>query len=135
MRVEYNVVYNILGTAMVTNHDNFGHIIQNNVFALCGGLISRSGDPGPMDSTGTVYRNVFYYNSNKMQKFFIRILGRTTNRPWTIISTRTPPGKPPTFLGMGFEQWKKKTTEYWAKTIIGKTTGATAIRSWPIRCS
>ena len=42
MRVERNVIYNVLGTAMCMNHDNFGHVVQNNIFALCGCLVNRA---------------------------------------------------------------------------------------------
>ena len=35
-------------------------------------------------------------------------------------------GKPPMFLGLGFEQWKEKTTEYWRNTIKREDKGLDA---------
>lgn len=117
MRVENNVIYNILGIAMATNHDNFGHIIQNNIFALCGGLFSRAGDPGPMGSTGAVYRNIFYYDSTKGQKLFHPDTWSNYDAPMNYNLYWDTAGKPPNLCGFSFEQWQEITTEYWQKTL------------------
>jgi hypothetical protein len=123
MRVENNVVHNVLGGAMGTNHDNWGLIIQNNIFAFCGGLFGRAGDPGPMASTGGVFRNIFCYDSSKKQGLFGPPTWENYDAPMDYNLYWDASGKPPLLCGLRFDEWKKKTTEYWAKTIHREDIG------------
>lgn len=120
MRVEYNIVHNVQGVGLVCNFNNFGHIIQNNVFALCGLAMTRSGDPGPLDSTGAAYRNIFYYQSDRGQRLF-------EPDPWSNYDMvldynlyYDASGKPPKFLGFEFEPWKAQSAEHWKKMEKGQ---------------
>ncbi|MBU4271672.1 MAG: right-handed parallel beta-helix repeat-containing protein [Planctomycetes bacterium] len=120
VRVEYNVVHNVQGLGLVCNFNNFGHVIQNNIFALCGVAMTRSGDPGPLASTGAVYRNLYYYRGDKGQRLF-------EPDPWTnydmVLNYNLyydASGKPPKFLGLDFEQWKEKTSEHCKKMQWGQ---------------
>ena len=123
MRVESNVVHNILGLGMVMNHDNFGHVVQNNIFANCGTLVTRAGDPGPMGSTGTLYRNIFYYDSTKGQKVFQPDPWGNYDAPMNYNLYWDTSGKPPMLLGLGFDEWKEKTTDYWRNTLKRQDNG------------
>ena len=119
MRVEYNVIHNIQGAGLVCNFNNFGHIIQNNIFADCGLAMTRSGDPGPLDSTGAVYRNIFYYLSDKEQRLFEPKTWSNYDVVQDYNIYYDASGKPPKFLGMNFEQWKAASADHWRKMEKG----------------
>lgn len=132
MRVEFNVIYNVQGGAMICNFNNFGHIIQNNVFALSGNMLSRSGDPGPQDQTGAIYRNLFYYNSDQKQGLF-------HPNPWSNYDVVLDynlyfdaSGKPPKFLDHDFDTWKAQSADHWKRMEKGKGLDANSIVADPM---
>ncbi len=106
--VEYNVVHNVAVSSLLFNFNDLGNVIQNNVLAFAGdALVNRSGDAGKLDQTGVFYRNVFCFDGGRSKLF----------RPdaWANYDIlmdynlyHDTSGKPPRFLGMSFEEWKKK---------------------------
>jgi hypothetical protein len=143
MRVEYNVLYNIQGGAMTCNFNNFGHVIQNNIFALCGNMLSRSGDAGPQDQTGAAYRNIFYYNSDKEQAntWWNSDKGQTLfhPNPWSNYDMVVDynlyfdaSGKPPKFLDHDFAVWKEQSADHWRRMEKGKGIDQNSIVADPL---
>jgi len=106
--VEYNVVHHVALSALLFNFNDLGNIIQNNVLAFADeSLVNRSGDAGKLDQTGVFYRNVFVYDGSRSKLF-----RPDTWANYDIVLDynlyHDASGKPPQFLGMGFEEWKKK---------------------------
>jgi hypothetical protein len=69
--------------------------------------MNRSGDAGKLDQTGVFYRNVFAYDGGRSRLFRPDAwpnydLVMDYNLYWDVT------GKPPRFLGLSFEEWKKK---------------------------
>jgi len=106
--VEHNVIHHVAAHALLFNFNDLGNVIQNNVLALSdGALMNRSGDAGKLDQTGVFYRNLFYWQGDRSPLFSPE---RWAN--YDIVMDYNlyydASGKPPRFLGMDFEQWKKK---------------------------
>jgi hypothetical protein len=82
--------------------------VQNNIFAVAGdALMNRSGDAGKLDQTGVFYRNIFYSQGERS-----RLFCPDTWANFDIVMDYNlyydAAGKPPKFLALDFEQWKKK---------------------------
>lgn len=120
VRVEYNIIHNIQGAGLVCNFNNFGHIIQNNIFAYCKLAMTRSGDVGPLDSTGALYRNIFYYFGDNGQKLFEPDSWSNYDMAMNYNLYYDVSGKPPKIIGFELDQWKAITSEHWLKMEKGK---------------
>jgi hypothetical protein len=106
--VEYNVVHQVAVSSLLFNFNDLGNILQNNVLAFADdALVNRSGDAGKLDQTGVFYRNLFVYDGRRSKLF----------RPdswanYDIVMDynlyHDISGKPPQFLGMSLDQWRKK---------------------------
>jgi hypothetical protein len=106
--IERNVVHHVAALGIGFNFNDLGNIVQNNIFALAGkAMVDRSGDEGKIDQTGILCRNIFYYDGRTCRTFL--------PKKWPNYDILLDcnlyfdiSGKPPTFLGFDFAQWKQK---------------------------
>jgi hypothetical protein len=106
--VEHNIVHHVAAHSILFNFNDLGNIVQNNIFAVAGdALMNRSGDAGKLDQTGVFYRNIFYSQGERS-----RLFCPDTWANFDIVMDYNlyydAAGKPPKFLALDFEQWKKK---------------------------
>ena len=108
MVVEHNLVHHVAAHSILFNFNDLGNVVQNNVFALADdSLMNRAGDAGKLDQTGVFYRNIFCYDGARSRIFRPDAwpnydIVMDYNLYWDTT------GKPPKFLAMSFDQWKKK---------------------------
>ncbi len=104
--VEHNVVHHGQRGALVFNFNDLGNIIQNNIFALAQqGQMFRYGDAGKLDQTGILYRNIFYWQND-------RLFNRDTWPNYDIVMDYNlyydASAAPITFLGFTLDEWREK---------------------------